>query len=261
MMHYVDLHIHSEYTRGNGLTTLPTLVDRAKAYGMRSLALVDSASIDGFPEFTSECQRVGLKPIYGCGFYVTPESRFSESDEKYHLVLLAENKTGLENLKELDRISKEQVYIRPRIDFDLLEQYGAGLIALTGGLGGLIDKTMLAGESEKAREYLLRFCAVLGEGSVFIELQNNGLPTNLQSCSLLHVLSAETDVPMVVSGGSFYLDATDAEACNVLRREAGNGALKGSGYTFKSPEEIAALFPDDHEAIANSVKIAERCNY
>lgn len=261
-MQYVDLHIHTTYTTGNGLTAIPALVERASLYGMKALALVDSASVDGFPEFTRECKRVGLQPIYGCGFYFTPDSRFNEVDEKYHLVLLAKNQTGLSNLHRLDRLSKEEgFYKRPRIDFELLEEYGDGLIALTGGLGGLIDTMMLSAEIYKAKEYLLRFRAILGNDNVFIELQYNGLEKNLQSCSLLHSLAEETDIPMVVSGGSFYLDASDAEACNALRRGAGNGELKGNGYTFKSAEEIYALFPDDHEAIATSVKIAERCSY
>lgn len=261
MMQYVDLHIHSEYTRGNGLTKLPNLVQRAEEYGMKALALVDSASIAGFSEFTQQCQRVGLKAIYGCGFYFTPDSRFNQVDEKYHLVLLAKNRIGLENLRRLDSLSKEEIYKRPRIDFDLLELYGEGLIALTGGLGGLIEKMMLSAQLNEAKEYVLRFQNILGEGNVFIELQNNGLQKNLLSCSMLHSLAEETGIPMVVSGGSFYLDAEDAEACNDMRRDAGNGELKGDGYTFKSPEEIYALFPDDHDAIKNSVKIANRCSY
>lgn len=262
MQQYVDLHIHSEYTRGNGLTRIPELVDRALTYGMNALALVDSATIDGFPEFTSECKRVGVKPIYGCGFYFTPGSRFNQVDEKYHLVLLAENNPGLDTLKTLVRLSKEDGFFkRPRIDFELLEKYGDGLIALTGGLGGLIDKMMLSAQLDKAKSYLLKFREILGENNIFIELQNNGLEKNLQSCSLLHSLSEETGVPMVVSGGSFYLDPEDAMACNTLRRSSGNGELKGDGYTFKSPEEIYALFPYDTEAIQNSVIIAERCSY
>ncbi len=257
---FIDLHVHTKYTKNNGITEIGELIAKVKEYNMSAVAIVDSGNLSGVPEFYQQCVLNNIKPIIGLGFYFTKCSRFTEDDEKYHLVLLAENNTGLKNLVTLARLSFEEgFYKRPRIDFELLEKYNDGLICLTGGLGGLVDKYLLRQNLSDAIIFINRFKYIFGKENFFLELQDNGLEKNKLSNTKLVEMSKATGVNCVVSGGSFYLSKKDAKKCNDLREENGNSPLFGDGYHFKSQQEILDNFAPYKEVIANTVYIANRC--
>ena len=257
---YVDLHTHTEYTHNNGLSTVDALVEKAVSYNMDALAITDSGNVSGVPQFYGACMRSGIKPIIGLGFYFAEDSRFSQSTQKYHLVLLAENNTGFMHLLELaERSFTQGFYKRPRIDFELLGTYYEGLICLTGGLGGVVDKYLYAHRKNDAICFVQKCLSLFGDDHFFLELQDNGLKKNQEMIAELIRLSKETGAQCVASGGSFYIDKKDAIACNTLRQAHGNKSLDGDGYYFKSPEEMSSLFSMVPNAVRASRKIADRC--
>ena len=257
---YVDLHTHTAYTHNNGLSSVGALVERAVSYNMNALAITDSGNVSGVPEFYDTCIRSGIKPIIGLGFYFADDSRFSQSTHKYHLVLLAENNNGFKHLLALaERSFTEGFYKRPRIDFELLEMYHDGLICLTGGLGGVVDKYLYAQKKSEAVYFVQNCLSLFGDDHFFLELQDNGLKKNQEMIAELIKLSTETGSQCVVSGGSFYVDKKEAIGCNELREANGNKPLHGDGYHFKSPEEMSALFSMVPHAVQASRSIADRC--
>ena len=252
-MKYIDLHIHSEYTAGNGITKIPELVLRAKALGMESIALTDSASIKGFSEFRLECEKNGITPIYGCGFYMARLGL--DNSLTQHLVLLAKNSQGYKNLIALNDFSYSKgLGVKPRVDFLRLKEYSKGLIALTGGLGGIYDKPYLLGDVDLADKSLNRLRAIYGN-ELYLELQDNGLENNRVMIKVLTELSEKEGIKTVVTGGSFYLNPSDHKECNLVREKNDNNLLKSDGYYFKTPNEIEKLFKNHKEAIERSFHI------
>lgn len=245
-MKYADLHIHSEYTLGNGITTIPELVKRAKEFGMESIALTDSGSVNGFDEFRIECDKYGIKSIFGCGFYVAPLGL--DDSLTHHLVLLAKGEAGYNNIIKLSTYK--------RVDFNMLEIYSDDIIALTGGLGGLIDKPYIQGNRTLAINNLKRLKDIYG-CNLYLELQDNGMPENKTMISVLTDLSEKESIETVVTGGSFYLDPSDYNKCNSLRLKNSNRELKSNGYYFKSPNEIFSIFRNYEKAVENSFNISQ----
>jgi len=257
---YVDLHTHTVYTHNNGLSSVGALVKRDVSYNMNALAITDSGNVSGVPEFYDTCIRSGIKPIIGLGFYFADGSRFSQSAQKYHLVLLAENSIGFKHLLALaERSFTEGFYKRPRIDFELLEIYHDGLICLTGGLGGVVDKYLYAQRKSDAICFIQKCLSLFGDEHFFIELQDNGLNKNQEMIAELIKLSKETGAQCVATGGSFYVDRKEALECNELRETNGNNPLYGDGYYFKSPEEMSSLFSMVPHTVQVSRAIADRC--
>lgn len=254
-MNYIDLHIHTEYTEGNGISRISDLVDKAKSFGMKKLAITDSGNINGFEEFNRECTRVGIKPIFGCGFYYAPLGL--ELKETEHLVLLAKNSEGLKNIRSLVDFSlgagKSN---KPRIDLKRVKEHSSGIICLTGGLGGVFDKPFIAGNQNLANDNLLQLKEVFGD-NLYLELQDN--ETELNSLIVYEILKASDKfgIKTVVTGGSFYINRVDAETCNLLRKRNGNNPLEGSGYYFKSPDEVFSRFESFSHAVNNSGIIAD----
>jgi len=227
---------------------------------MNALAITDSGNVSGVPDFYDACIRSGIKPIIGLGFYFADDSRFFQSTHKYHLVLLAENSMGFMHLLALaERSFTEGFYKRPRIDFELLDMYHAGLICLTGGLGGVVDKYLYTQRKSDAVWFVQKCLSLFGDDSFFLELQDNGLKKNQEMNVALIKLSKETGAQCVVSGGSFYVDRKDALDCNERREAHGNNPLSGDGYYFKSPEEMSYLFSMVPYAVQASRAIADRC--
>lgn len=253
-MEYIDLHIHSEYTKGNGITNIPKLAKRAKKYGMNSLALTDSGNIDGFTEFIKECRNVNIKPILGCGFYFA--SMGLDFKETTHLVLLAKNREGYNNLLNLVEFSKTEIYSnKPRIDSNILRMHNSGLICLSGGLGGVFDKPYIAGNKKMALENLTMLKGLFNT-DLYLEIQDNELELNTLILDEIVKVSHQLGIEMIVTGGSFYLDRDDSTRCNEKREQNGNNKLNGNGYFFKSPGEICKKFINNKKAIKNSVYVA-----
>lgn len=256
-MNYIDLHIHTKYTNGNGITEIESLVKRAKEYNMSYLAITDSASIQGFEEFNNICVKYKITPIFGCGFYFAPLGHGSNTTQ--HLVLIARNNIGLSNLYTLDSISKKNISKgKPRIDFKDLFLCFNGLYCLTGGLGGVFDKPYLIGDKDLAFKNLKQLKELFKE-YLFIELQNNGIKNNKLMLEVIPEVARALKIKMVVTGGSFYLDSDDYKKCNDIRISNGNKKLSGKEYNFKSQKEMCLLFKNFPNELEVSFNIAESC--
>lgn len=262
MRNYIELHIHTTHTVGNSVLTIDQAVQRAKAYGMTSLGIMDSGTMSGVEPFVAACRDAQILPIVGCGFYLTLGDHRQKADEKYHLPVIAESHTGLINLRELDGIAQTAGFIgRPQIDSALLAMYRKGLIVLTGGRGGAVDKLLKAGHYKCAEALLLQLKSIVGSKNLFVELQDNGRAGEMDMNRLLGDLAAKCRVSCVVTGGPFYLDPADAPACNALREANGNKLLHGDGFNFRSGDEQVERFGTYPQAIKNSVNIARRCSF
>ena len=271
-MNFVHLHLHSEYSLLDGGIRLKELPARLKELGMSACALTDHGVLYGSFDFWKEMEEAGLKPILGCEIYLAPRSlrdkEAGKDREPWHLILLAETQQGWKNLMKLDSIAfTEGFYYRPRIDFQTLSQYSEGLICLSACLGGELPQTILRYGYDEAKKVASRYLELFGRDHYFLELQANGLEEQKRVNQQLIRLSEELDIQLVASNDCHYLKKEDARAQDVLLcLQTGKKLLdedrmrmQGNSYYLRSPEEMAALFPNHPEALENTVKIAERC--
>lgn len=245
---------------------------RIRELGMDACAITDHGVMYGVLDFYRSMKKAGVKPIIGCEVYVAPRTRHDKDSsadrEPYHLILLAETNQGYHNLVKLVSLGfTEGFYYRPRVDREALEDYHEGLIALSACLSGEVPRKILRGEPEGAREAALFYKQVFGPDHYYLELQSNNIPEQNEVNAHLIRLSGELDIPMVVTNDCHYLKREDAFAHEVLlcmqtgKRMSDEDRMRMESDTFyvRSPEEMAALFPDLPEAIANTERIAERC--
>jgi len=273
-MAFTHLHVHTEYSLLDGSGKIGEMVAQAKALGMDSLAITDHGAMYGVVDFYRAAKKEGIKPIIGCEIYVTNGSRFDREavqgdDRYYHLVLLAENETGYHNLMKIVSSGfTEGFYYKPRVDYEILEKYSEGLIALSACLAGIVQKFLSRGMYAEARNEALRLQEIFGEGNFFLELQDHGIPEQKMVNSQLLRMSEEENIPLVCTNDIHYTYETDAEAHDILlciqtgKRVSDENRMRyeGGQYYMKSPEEMASLFAYAPEAIENTHRIAERCN-
>lgn len=273
-MAFTHLHVHTEYSLLDGSSKIKELLPRAKELGMDSLAITDHGVMYGVIDFYKKAKEVGIKPILGCEIYVAPGSRFDREqsrgeDRYYHLVLLAENNQGYRNLmKIVTRGFTEGYYYRPRVDYEILEKYHEGIIALSACLAGEIPNKILKEDFEGARAAARRMNDLFGAGNFFLELQDHGLRQQTQANATIMRLSKELDIPMVVTNDVHYINADDAVPHDILlciqtgKRVSDEDRMRYEGGQFflKSEEEMKKLFPYAAEAMENTHKIAGRCN-
>ncbi len=273
-MAFTHLHVHTEYSLLDGSSKIGELVGQAKALGMDSLAITDHGVMYGVIDFYRAAREAGIKPILGCEIYVTGGSRFdreggSTEDRYYHLVLLAENNTGYGNLMKI--VSKgfvEGFYYKPRVDYEVLETYHEGIIALSACLAGEIPKNLVRGMYEEACAAARRYERIFGKGNFFLELQDHGIPEQRLVNTQLVRMARELDMELVATNDIHYTYAEDAEAHDILlciqtgKKVSDENRMRyeGGQYYCKSEEEMARLFPYAPEAIENTHRIAERCN-
>ncbi|WP_276855128.1 DNA polymerase III subunit alpha [Enterocloster lavalensis] len=273
-MAFTHLHVHTEYSLLDGSCKIRELVARAKELGMDSLAVTDHGVMYGVIDFYKAAREVGIKPILGCEVYVAPGSRFDREnvngeDRYYHLVLLAENDQGYQNLMKI--VSKGFVdgfYYKPRVDYELLETYHEGIIALSACLAGEVQRYLSRGMYEEAGRAALRYQDTFGKGNFFLELQDHGLDAQKQVNQGLLRLSRELGIDLVATNDVHYTYAEDEKAHDILlciqtgKKVADENRMRyeGGQYYCKSEEEMRALFPYALEAIENTHKIAQRCN-
>lgn len=273
-MEFTHLHVHTEYSLLDGSSKIKEITSRAKELGMKSLAITDHGVMYGVIDFYKAAKEVGIKPILGCEVYVAPGSRFDkqpgESESRYyHLVLLAENNTGYKNLmKIVSRGFTEGFYYKPRVDYEVLEQFHEGIIALSACLAGEVQRYLARGMYEAGCEAAKRYEGIFGKGNFFLELQDHGIPEQKYVNPQLIRMSQELGIDLVCTNDVHYTYAQDADAHDILlciqtgKKVTDENRMRydGGQYYLKSPEEMAELFPYAPQALENTCKIAERCN-
>ena len=273
MADFVHLHVHSEYSLLDGMSRIKDLPVRAKELGMKAIALTDHGVMYGAVDFYKECKKNDIKPIIGCEVYVAPRSRFEKEagrDSGYnHLILLAKNKEGYQNLSKLVSLSfVEGFYYKPRIDLEILEKYSEGLICLSACLAGSLSQALIQDDMQKAEEIALWHKRVFKD-DYYIEIQHNGLRQQIMINQKLIQLARKLDIPLVATNDAHYLKKEDSYFHEVLlciqtgKRMSDEDRMRFETQEFyiKSPEEMADYFSEFPDAIENTVKIAEKCNY
>ena len=273
MPDFVHLHVHSEYSLLDGMCRVSELPKRAKELGMKAIAITDHGVMYGVVSFYEACVKEGIKPIIGCEVYVAPRSRYEKEggkDDKYfHLTLLVKNKKGYENLIKLVSLSFiDGYYYKPRIDHELLEKYSEGLIALSGCLAGEVNQAILNGNLEEAEKIALWYKDLFKE-DYYLEIQNNGVPSQVQANQQLVAMSKKLNIPLVATNDAHYLRKEDSYNHEILLCiQTGKKIYDEDRFKFqtnefyiKSSEEMADYFSNVPEAIENTVKIADKCNF
>lgn len=273
-MKFTHLHVHTEYSLLDGSSKIKEITARAKELGMDSLAITDHGVMYGVIDFYKAAREAGIKPILGCEVYVAPGSRFDkqpgESEERYyHLVLLAENNKGYKNLmKIVSRGFTEGFYYKPRVDYEILEQFHEGIIALSACLAGEVQRYLARGMYEMGCEAARRYEKIFGKGNFFLELQDHGIPEQKYVNPQLLRMSQELGIDVVCTNDVHYTYADDADAHDILLciqtgkkvTDENRMRYEGGQYYLKSPEEMSELFPYAPQALENTYRIAERCN-
>jgi DNA polymerase-3 subunit alpha len=270
MPDFVHLHTHTEFSLLDGLSKPRALAQQAADLGMDALAITDHGVMFGIVDFYQACQDVGIKPILGFEAYIARKSRHikDRSESKaYHLVLLAQNQTGYENLLKLASIAQlEGFYYKPRIDKEVLAQHSEGVIVLSACLQGEVPRLLLQNQPDQARE-VVRWYQEHFPGRYYLEIQDHEIPEQRRANRMIIDLAREMDVPLVATNDIHYAKREQANAHDVLLciqtgktvNEPNRMRMSDPSYYMRSPEEMAQIFPEVPDALANTAKIAEQC--
>ena len=270
---FVHLHLHTHYSMLDGACTASGLVTMAKEMEMPGIAITDHGYMGGTEEFHRVLSKEGITPILGMEAYVSPTTRFDKNPavdfiKGYHLVLLAENQQGYHNLcKIMSEAYRTGLYYKARCDRELLKQYHEGIIALSACIAGEIPRKLSAGELDSANKALDDYLEIFGENNFFIELMDHNMPEEKAVNPLLIDLARKRNIPMVVTNDVHYMKKEDAEAHEIMlciqtgsrMQDENHFKFPTQEFYFKSPEEMASLFPELPEAISNTRLICERC--
>lgn len=273
-MSFTHLHVHTEYSLLDGSSKIKEITKRAAELGMDSLAITDHGVMYGVIDFYKAAKEAGIKPVLGCEVYVAPGSRFDKEagtgEDKYnHLVLLAENNTGYQNLmKIVSRGFTEGFYYKPRVDKELLREFHEGIIATSACLAGEVQRYLARGMYEEAKRVALSYQDIFGKDNFFLELQDHGIAEQHYVNPQLLRMSEETGIELICTNDVHYTYADDADAHDILlciqtgKKVTDENRMRYTGgqYYLKSPEEMTELFKYAPQAVANTEKIAERCN-
>ncbi len=273
-MSFVHLHVHTEYSLLDGACRLDRLCSAAKERGQTALAITDHGNLFGAVDFYKTAKKHGIKPIIGCEVYVASRSRFDKvhgiDSNRHHLVLLCKNETGYKNLIKLVSTAwVDGFYTKPRIDREVLEQNHEGLIALSACLAGEIPKYISNGEYLKAKEIALWYSNIFGKGNYYLEMQNHGIPEQVIVNEGLMRLSEELSIPLVATNDVHYVNKDDARIQKILICIATNHTIdeenslefSSDNFYLKTEEEMKELFSNSVEAVENTQKIADMCNF
>ena len=269
---FTHLHVHTEYSMLDGISRIPDLVTQTANLGMSALAMTDHGTLYGVVDFYSACIEAGIKPIIGCEVYMAKSSRHDRSGlerSPNHLVLLARDNTGYRNLMQLvTRAHTEGFYYKPRIDREILEQYRHGLIALSGCPSAEVPELLAEGNFDEAKRVANWYRDLFGDG-YFLELQRHEHVPQLSEINQgLVRMSREMDLPLVVTNDAHYVHQADSPLqdvyiciqTNTNLQDEKRLRMEDNSYYIKSANEMALLFPEFPEAMANTGRIAEMCN-
>ena len=273
MKDFVHLHLHTEYSLLDGACRIKDVARRAKELGMHSLAITDHGAMYGVIDFYKACKKEGIKPILGCEVYTAARTYLDKDpsldSDQGHLILLAKNNTGYKNLMKL--VSTAYIkgfYYKPRIDYNLLEEYHEGLICLSACIGGDIPQKILKGDYDGARDLAIRLNRIMGDGNFYLELQYNNIEEQMQVNAGLVRISEETGIPLIATNDIHYINREDARAQEILIciqtgktiNDADRLKFETDEFYLKSPEEMWEHFKAYPEALLNTVRVAEACN-
>jgi DNA polymerase-3 subunit alpha len=265
---FVHLHVHSEYSILDGACRIPDLAKRAAELEMPAVSLTDHGSLAGAVDLYKAARNEGVKPVLGCEVYVA-DDRHAQQKGYAHLTLLAETNEGYGNLIKLSSLGYlEGYYYKPRVDWELLERHGAGLLALSGCLSGRVCKALEENRGADAEAELDRLEQVFGRDRVYVELQNAHLDVQQRINPQLAALARQRGLPLVATGDVHYLRHEDAQSHEALLCIQSGDSLRNPDrwrfetdqFFFKTPEEMAADFPGHEEALRRTLEVAERCN-
>jgi DNA polymerase-3 subunit alpha len=267
---FTHLHVHTEYSLLDGMCRISRLVQKAKEMGMDSLALTDHGAMYGAIEFYQAAQEVGIKPIIGVEIYIAPGGRHSRTaadKNNYHLILLAKDKVGYQNLIQLTtKAHLEGFYYKPRVDKELLAQHREGLIALSACLSGEVSQLILSRRSDDAKKAALWYKEIYGD--FYLEIMRHPFPEMEAVNNYLIQIAPELDIPLVATNDVHYINREDASAHDLLLCIGTNTTIHdekrlkmpGDFFYLKSPEEMTELFKDIPQALENAERIAGTCN-
>lgn len=271
---FVHLHLHTEYSLLDGFTRISKLFEKAKALNMDAVAITDHGVMFGVVDFYKEAKKHGIKPIIGCEVYMAPRSMQDKDGradrDQGHLVLLVENEVGYKNLIHLVSMGfMEGFYYKPRIDYEILEKYSEGLICLSACLAGDIQQRLIEDDYEGAKKIALKLWNIFGPERFYLELQDHGIELQKKVNLQLVRLSKDTGIPLVASNDVHYIEKDDHDVHDILLciqtgkllEEVERMRFPTREFYLKSPEEMARLFPYAPEALENTVKIAEKCQF
>jgi DNA polymerase III subunit alpha len=272
---FVHLHCHSHYSLLDGASSISKLVKRAKSHGMSALALTDHGNLHGALEFYKKAKEVGINPILGYEAYVAPGSRYdqdaaSSKEAAYHLTLLAQNRTGFQNLVKLaSKAYLEGFYYKPRIDKEILAELSEGIICLSGCVSSEFSRAILNGSDTEASyrsaiEVSQWFEKVFGD-RFFVEVMNNGLEIQRRQLEGAIDVAKRVGLPVVATSDAHYVDREDADAQDVLlclstgrfRSDTNRMRMEGDQFYLRSQEEMYDHFPGLEDAVARSQQIAD----
>ncbi|WP_276945262.1 DNA polymerase III subunit alpha [Ferrimicrobium acidiphilum] len=286
MQSFVHLHTHTEYSMLDGAARINDLLNKAQEDHQPAMAITDHGNMYGVLDFYKGARARGINPIVGIEAYMAAQSRRDrparrgriddtggdgEGGEKmyYHLILMAENNVGYNNLIQLSsRAFLEGYYYKPRVDWELLEEHHEGLIATTGCLGGLVLQQLLRGDSDQATAIAGRLQDIFGKESLFVELQDHGLAEQKRTNPLLVDLAKRIGAPLVATNDSHYVNREDHMAHDALLciqtgatlNDTNRFKFDGSEHYVKTAAEMRELFRDFPQACDNTLAIGERCN-
>jgi DNA polymerase-3 subunit alpha len=269
-MGFAHLHLHTEYSLLDGATKVNELFEHVKSLGQTAVAITEHGNMGAVVKKYNAAKKAGVKLVMGFEAYVCDDIGVKDKNSRnYHLVLLAKDLEGYQNLVRLVSIANnEGFYYRARIDKKLLRKYSKGLICMSACLGNDIAQAAAAGEEDRARKLIDSYVDIFGKDDFYLEVQDHGIEGEKKVIDFYRRVSAELGLKVVASCDAHFLKKEDSYAHEVMLAIQTNGDMNnekrfkfdGSGYWVQNEEEMKGLFPDNHEWIENSCEVADRCN-
>ena len=273
-MSFVHLHTHTEYSLLDGSNKIKSYVKKCVDMGMTAAAITDHGVMYGVIDFYKECKAAGINPVLGCEVYVAPGSRFDRErvqgeDRYYHLILLAENNDGYQNLiKIVSAGFVDGYYYKPRVDFEILQKYHEGIICLSACLAGEVARLLARGLYDDAKKVAIKYRDTFGTDNYFLEMQDHGIDEQKTVNQGLLRLSKETGIPLVATNDCHYTNKEDAASHDVLLciqtgkklQDVDRMRFETDEFYVKSEEEMLEIFPYAKEAVYRTQEIADRCH-
>jgi len=269
--YFTHLHLHTEYSLLDGAIPLDKVIAFAQEHQLPAIGISDHGNIFGAVKFFQMAKKAGIKPVLGIEAYITEDATIKDTNNRYHhLLIMVENKVGYRNLcKLISYAYQEGFYFKPRIDYNALEKYHEGLIVGTACLGGHIPQLLLNGQEKEARERIDWYCSLFGRDHFYFELhpeeQEEQTILNKKLCEL----SKELNIDMITACDAHYPSLDDYEAHEVMLSIQTHAKLTDEDrFSFgevraymKTPQEMLELFKDNQQAVYNTGKIADRCEF